>query len=204
MTVTELEFLTVRRRAETDVLLAQVRGIEAWARAHSERTIDLDRPPSRESRLDLARRRDVVVRQRQALVDWTARQLRESDHLLRSVLSCRAVLAHRQEWFKAKVGADLRAGGVTVVADLGNGADALGVVVAEQPELLVVEDKLAMVSGLDLTRAVARYAPNTVVVAQVVDDEEIGPFLEAGATTVFTRRTPPADVAAAMVAALRG
>ena len=58
---------------------------------------------------------------------------------------------HRQAWFRGKVASGLQAGGVAVEADLENGADALGAVVAEQPDFLLVEDKLPMVSGLDLT-----------------------------------------------------
>ncbi len=87
-----------------------------------------------------------------------------------------------------------------LAADLENGADALGVVVAEQPDFLILDDKLPMFSGLEVTKAVARFAPRTVVLVQVADHWEVGPFLDAGATTVYTRRTSPADIAADVVA----
>lgn len=206
MTITHEDRVSrpLRERSEADLLLDQLRAIDAWTRVHSRRSVDAAGAASRESRLDLARRLDAVSRQRQALLDWTERQLRAGGHLLRSVVTPRAVISHRQEWFSGKLAGGLEAGGVAVVADLRNGADAVGVVVAEQPDFLVVEDKLPMVSGLELTKAAARYAPSTLVVVQVANDWEIGPFLDAGASTVYTRRTPPADIVAALLATLDG
>lgn len=195
--------LALPRRSNTHVLLDQLHGVEAWTRQHRLHATDVT-VGSRESRLDLARQRDVVVRQRQALLGWTERQLRESDLMLRSLAATRVVIAHRHDWFKGKLTSGLRAGGATVVADLENGADALGVVIAEQPDFLLVQDRLPMVNGLDLTREVCRYAPSTVVVVQVTNDWETGPFLDAGATTVYSRRTPAADIVAELLAAVAG
>ena len=195
--------LALRSRCGPELLLDQLQGIEAWTRAHSLRAVDVAAAGSREAALDLARRRDVLARQRQALLDWTEGRLRDGDDVLRSSVT-RVVLAHRHAWFKGKLAAGLQAGGVEVVADLENGADAVGVVVAEQPDFLVVEDKLPMISGLELARAAARYAPSTLVVVQTANDWEIGPFLDAGAATVYTRRTPPADIAADLLAAVAG
>ena len=189
-------------RSETEVLLDQLRGIEAWTRKHRPTHLLLDAALSREARSDIARRQEVVERERQALTDWTAHQLRENTHPLRSFAVPRAVIVHRNAWFKGKLTTGLAAGGITVVADLENGADGVGVVVAEQPDLLLLEHKLPMVTGLDVTRAVRCYAPSTVVVAQVTDEWEVGPFLEAGATTAYTRRIPPADIVADVCALL--
>ncbi|HUR13310.1 MAG TPA: hypothetical protein VM097_02325 [Mycobacteriales bacterium] len=186
---------SVSTRSETDVLLDQLHGIASWMAEHPVTALLVDAAVTREARLDLVRHRDVVERQRQALRARTARQLQDSDRVLRLTAVRRVVIAHRNEWFRGKVAAGLQAVGVDVVADVDNGADAVGLVIAEQPDLLLVEDKLLMLNGLDVTRAARRYAARTVVVAQVVDDAEIGSFLEAGATTAYPRRTPPADVA---------
>jgi CheY-like chemotaxis protein len=194
--------LARRLRSDADLLVDQLRGIDAWTQAHSLSAAEVDEACSRESRLDLARRRDVVMRQRQAMIGWTERQLRGSDRVLRSVAPTRVVIAHRHDWFKARVTSGLLAGGIAVVADLENGADALGIVIAEQPDFLLIQDRLPMVNGLDLTRDVCRYAPSTVVVVQVTNDWEIGPFLDAGATAVYTKRTSPADVASDLLAAV--
>lgn len=189
---------TVPARSGADVVLEQLSGIAAWARDHRPTALVVDALVSREARLDLARRRDVVERQRQALIDWTARQLLESDHVLCSLAVRRAVVVHRNDWFKGKVAAGLEADGISVVAALENGAEAVGVVVAEQPDVLLLENKLPMLPGLEVTRAVRRYSPRTAVVAQVESDMEIGPFLDAGAITAYPRRVPPADIVAAV------
>ncbi|MCU1592912.1 MAG: DNA-binding response regulator [Frankiales bacterium] len=182
-------------RTETGVLLDQLRGIEAWTCRHRPSELDLDAATTREDRLDLARRRDVVERQRQALQDWTAQQLRMSGDVHRTA-PLRAVIVHRSPWFRAKVALELQHGGVAVIAQLENGAEAVGVVVAEQPDVVLVEDKLPMINGLEVTKAVRAYAPRAVVVAQVTNEWETAPFLEAGAATAYPRRTPPADIAA--------
>jgi CheY-like chemotaxis protein len=183
-------------RSDADVLLAQVRGIEEWTRDHRASHLLLNPGSSREDRLDFARRREAVERQRQALLEWTARQLRDSPRILHCVSLRRAVIVHRNDWFKGKLAAALEAAGVTVVAALDNGADAVGVVVAEQPDVLLMEHTLPMVSGLDVTLAVRRYAPATAVVVQVGNDWERGAFLDAGAASAYTRAVPPADIAA--------
>ncbi len=68
---------TGRSRFEAEVLLAQLRGIDAWASAHRELNNGDATATSREQRLDLARRRDVVQRQRLALIDRTVESERE-------------------------------------------------------------------------------------------------------------------------------
>lgn len=204
MTTTQqgLRPVPVRARPQVQVLLDQLCGIDAWSRAHATRAAGLAEAGSREARLDLARRRDVVERQRQALQTWTDRDLRGSGDLLRSLAAPRAVVCHRQEWFSGALVRGLEAGGVVVVAALENGADAVGVAVAEQPDLLVLEERLPMVSGLQVTAAAVAYAPGTAVVVQVADPWQIGPFLDAGASAVYTRRTPPADIVVDLLARL--
>lgn len=191
------------RRSEAELLLDQLAGIEEWTRAHRATGRLFDTAMSREQRLDLARRRDVVDRQRAALLARTACQLQSSDRP-RSGVAGRALIVHRNDWFKGKLCAGLEAGGITVVDQLANGAEAVGVAVAEQPDVVVLEGALPMLSGLDVTREVRRYAPRTVVIAQVGSDVEVGPFLESGATSAYTRSVPPADIAADVLALLMG
>jgi CheY-like chemotaxis protein len=185
-------------RPDTARLADQLAGIDAWNRSRRELEVWASEPGSREMRLDAARRLDVIRRQQQALIEATERQLRDTGGPLRSAPAPRAVVVHRNDWFKNKVGAELRAGGLEVVIELSNGADAVGVVVAEQPDVLLMEDKLPMLDGIDVLREVRRFAPKTLVTVQVVDDSEIGPFLDAGACTAFIRRIPPADLAEAI------
>lgn len=190
------------RRSDLTLALEQVRAIDCWVQAHASRPDVVVSTSSREERLDLARRLDVIARQRRAIVDWTERQLRASGDLMRSVATSRAVIAHRHAWLASRVTSALQERGITVVAELDNGADALGIVVAEQPDLLLVEDKLPMVTGLDLCRAVTTWSPRTLTAVQVAEDWQVGQFLDAGATTVFTRRIPPTDIAAELAQAV--
>ena len=182
-----------------EVLADQVRGISAWNTAR--RAIEMAEEAaeagarSREMRLDLDRRMEVIRRQHEALVRRTEEQLAASARVLRSTAPARAQVVHRNEWFRDKLVAGLADGGVDVIAQLENGADAVGVAVAEQPDLLVLEDKLPMITGEEVIRQVRQFSPLTIAVVQVSYDDDVPAALEAGARTAFTRRVPPADVA---------
>lgn len=144
--------------------------------------------------MDSARQLDVVRRQHEALVSRAHEQLRRSDELLRGTAARRAVLAHRNEWFGGKVAQMIEDHGIAVVARIDNGSDAIGVAVAEQPDLLLVEDTLAMVPGEQVVREVREYSPETLITAHVGHRDRVGLFLDGGAAHVFTRRVPPVDV----------
>lgn len=109
------------------------------------------------------------------------------------------VIAHRNEWFVGKVTHAFHDRGLLVVAQVDNGADAVGIAVAEQPDLLVVEDTLAMVPGEHVVRDVREYCPRTLVAAQVAYGDRVGTLLRAGAFTVFTRQVPPLDAVRTML-----
>ncbi|MBW3611859.1 MAG: hypothetical protein KY438_10085, partial [Actinobacteria bacterium] len=78
------------------------------------------------------------------------------------------------------------AAGVRVVARLDNGADALGVVVAEQPDLVLVEESLAMLPGQEVVREIRQFSPHTLVVAQVAYGDRAGQMLDAARETRAT------------------
>ncbi len=90
-------------RGEVDVIRDQLGGIERWNRARrsSERAA-LATSPTREGRLDVSRRLEVLRRQHEALVDRTQDQLRDSAHTLASTAPCRAVLVHRKDGFATR------------------------------------------------------------------------------------------------------
>jgi CheY-like chemotaxis protein len=188
-----------RPRLPVEVISDQLLGIAAWHEARRA----LERAQlgvtgqglSREMRLDLDRRMDVIRRQHEAMVQRITEQLADSPRLGRGTANPRAVLVHRNEWYRAKVVEGLRAGGVDVVAVLDNGADAVGLAVAEQPDLLFVEDKLPMIGGPEVISQVSAFAPNTLTAAQVAHEGAVAEALDAGAVAAFARRIPPADVA---------
>jgi hypothetical protein len=187
-------------RSPAELISDQLRGIAAWhdarrALEEAHAAAGSGQPLSREMRLDLDRQVDVVRRQHEAMLRRLDEHLAAGPRLPRSAAGPRAVLVHRNEWFLGKLVDGLRGGGVDIVALLENGADAVGVAVAEQPDLLFVEDKLPMISGPEVLRQVARFAPGTVTAAQVEHEGAVTDALEVGARAAFARRVPPADVA---------
>jgi CheY-like chemotaxis protein len=181
----------------------QLDGVEAWnVRRRQQEQAALVGQRSREQRLDLSRRMEVLREQHRAIVARTQEHLRRSADAL-SVQRPRAVVVHRNAWFSDKVAAAFASGGLDVVARLTNGAEAVGVVVAEQPDLLLVEDALPMLPGDVVVREVREYAPGTLIGAQVASDGGVATMLEAGATAAYVRRVPPAEVAAGLVGLLQ-
>ncbi len=190
-------------RSDLDLARQQLDAIDRWHRARRATQASAQRSAaSRESRMDLARRLDIIRAEHRAIVSRTDAQLRSSVELLRRASPLRAVVVHRNPWFTDKVVSDLGLRSIEVVAMLTNGAEAVGAVIAEQPDLLLVEDSLPMVSGEDVVREVRSFAPSTRIGAQVAYDDRIAAMLEAGAHSVCTRRVPPADVAAALAGLL--
>ena len=183
-------------RSDLDLARRQLDAIDRWhaARRSAQSAAQLT-AASREARMDLARRMDVLRAEHRALVARTEAQLRSSAELLRRPAPGRAIVVHRNSWFTDKVCAELETRHVQVVARLTNGAEAVGAVVAEQPDLLLVEDTLPMLTGEDVVREVRAFAPHTRIGAHVAYDNHVAAMLEAGADCAYTRRVPPAEVA---------
>ncbi len=189
-----------RRRSELDLAAQQLQAIARFndARRMAE-TAAAAVARSREMRMDVSRSLEVLRREHDAVVRRAHDQLRLSGNLLRGTPERRAVIAHRNDWFAGKVAHALQDQGVLVVARIDNGADAVGIALAEQPDLLVVEDTLAMVPGEQVVRDVRTYCPDTLVAAQVAYGDRVQPLLEAGAAAVFTRQVPPLEAARSML-----
>ena len=190
-----------RCRSELDLAAAQLQAITRFNTAR--RTAEQGAAAvarSRELRMDAARSLEVLRREHDAVVARAHEQLRVTGSLLqRASGERRVVIAHRSEWFVGKLAHALHDRGVRVVAQVDNGADAVGIAVAEQPDLVVVEDTLAMVPGEQVVRDVRAYCPQTLVAAQVAYGDRVGALLQAGAATVFTRQVPPLDAVRSML-----
>lgn len=201
----ETQSSSTSEHVTTTLLRRQLRGIDAWntARCQRQRLLAVA-GPSREARWDADRRLEVLDRAHQALVMRLDAALAADPWPLPSGTGRRAVLVHRQEWFVQKMTAALTGLGVTVVAVCDNGADAVGILVGEQPDLALVEESLPMLTGQQVVAEAVRFAPATMLVAQVRHGDRIGDFLDAGARTAVTRQVPPADVAQQMSALLSG
>ena len=184
-----------RPRSELDLAAQQLQAIARFndARRMAEAAAAAV-ARSRELRMDVSRSLEVLRREHDAVVQRAHEQLRVTGALLRSTPERRVLIAHRNEWFAGKVAHGLQDRGLLVVARVDNGADAVGIAVAEQPDLVVVEDTLAMVPGEQVVRDVRDYCPDAVVAAQVAYGDRVDALLEAGASAVFTRNVPPLDV----------
>jgi CheY-like chemotaxis protein len=112
------------------------------------------------------------------------------------------VVAHRNPWLRDTVAKRLGDEGIDVVGLFEDGADCAGTLVAEQPDLLLVEDRLPTMSGLEVVLRARQFAPRTVVGAQALDAGSVAALFDAGATAVFARRVPPADMIAQLLAHL--
>ena len=192
-------------RSQLDVMTAQLRAIEAWsaARRASEAAAETV-PLTREMRLDLSRRMEARRREQEALLARVDVQLRESCETLSGRARIRAVVAHRNRWLRDRVADGLAERGVHVVGVFEDGADVAGTVVAEQPDLVLVEDRLPTLSGAEVVRRARTFAPEAVVGVQCLDGSGIRELVEAGAQAVFTRRIPPAEIAGQLVDCLVG
>jgi CheY-like chemotaxis protein len=150
----------------------------------------------REGRMDANRMREVARRERDALVARTGRR--------RGVTrpeTARALLAHRHPWFTERLAELLQEAGVDVVAQAANGADAVGIAVAEQPELVLVEDSLLMLPADEAVREIRKYCPHAVIAVRVSGQDRAGLMLEAGADTVLARQLRPEEVVSQVLAA---
>lgn len=192
-----MELDVARRKGRDPLALAQrqLAALDRWhaQRVSAERAMQLA-AQSREQRLDLARRREVMREQHAAIIARTDAQLRASARLLPVAARPTLVVAHRTDWFADRVCQLLAGAELEMVARVDNGAHAVGAAVAEQPDLMLVEDVLPQLTGLDVVRQVLEHSPGTRVVAHAGSTGSVGLLLAAGAAAVYSRQVKPMDV----------
>jgi CheY-like chemotaxis protein len=185
------------------LLLRQMEGIDAWNRARQSRERALrSGPVSRQDRLEAARRIDMLAHAHATVLARASSDLAEQPKPLAGVISRRAVVAHRHRWFTDKLSQGLEAGGVEVIGVSDNAAEALGVVVAEQPDLLVLGDALMMLTAVELLSDIAQFATATLRAVQVSNGNGVGLMLDAGAHSVFTEQVSTQEMADHLLALL--
>jgi hypothetical protein len=179
-------------RSELDHLRAQLAGLAAWAEYRRQVEQLLHDPDlSREQRLDSARRIEALRRETATLDARLEQQMREP---FRPGPRATAVLAHHESWVRTRLSLLLGTAGFAVVGELDNGADAVGVVVAEQPDVLVVSDPIAMLTASEVIAACRQLATSTLVAVQTSVSGREPHLTEAGAHAVFGRELPPATM----------
>lgn len=172
------------RQLQAIAAFHHARAIAAWAAAAGER--------SREMRAQDARRLEVLRRKHSAVIARAHEQLRSS--------GVRPTAAPRRRVLLAGPGSDrevaptLEAHGLRVVARVRNGADAVGIALVEQPDVVVVHEPLAMVPSEEVVREVRRYSPGTGILVVAGSRERASACADAGATLVLTGELTTPDL----------
>lgn len=191
-------------RSQLDLIEEQLAAIDAWNQARREsEAAAASVGMTREMRLDVSRRMEARRREQAAVIARADAHLRASGDVLAAEMAPRAVLAHRNAWLRDKIAARLTENGIAIVASVEDGADAAGAVVVEQPDLVLVEDRLPTLPAEELVRRVRAFSPRTLVGVHVLDGGGVAPFMDAGAQAVFTRRIPPGEIADELLTCLK-
>jgi DNA-binding NarL/FixJ family response regulator len=106
------------------------------------------------------------------------------------------VVVNRNPWFVDRLCLALEQYGIDMVARLSNGAEALGVTIAEQPDLLLIEDAMALMRGEDVIAQAQQFAPRTLLAIQVDRESRAKDLTAMGADAALSRQRAPVDVAA--------
>lgn len=96
--------------------------------------------------------------------------------------------------------------GVRVLGDAANGEQALAVVAAEEPDVVLMDLNMPVMGGVEATRRLAERHPAVavVVLTTYVDDDSISAALRAGAKGYLTKDAGRVEIAAALRSAAAG
>ncbi len=190
-------------RTSVELIIEQLQSIDAWVHDQGRPSPGGEPTPGGarpELRRDATRHGNTRRVTHERMLDRAQVQLGLSGGPLWADSTCRALLMHRDALWRTQLADCLAGRGVDVVAGVADGTDAVGTLVVEQPDLLVVQDLPA--SGLQVVGQARRYAPNTLIAVHLLDPGQAPAFLAAGATVTFTHHARPADVAQQLVASL--
>ncbi len=97
--------------------------------------------------------------------------------------------------FRDGIASLLRAGGIQVLGQAGNGEEAIAKARELHPDLILMDIRMPGVSGLDATRAITAEMPDVKVVVLTVSDDEQDLFeaLKGGAVGYILKDTPGDD-----------
>jgi hypothetical protein len=182
---------------ELSLATRQLQAIDAWNRARRQVETRQDSPGSgRELRSELVNRREVLRREHQALIDRTHAQLQVSGALLRSTAPHRLVVVHQDADFTTRLTRELEGSPLVLSGSANNGAEGIGLAVAEQPDVVLLDDTAPLVPVEDVLADLRRFCPHAGLVVHVSESPRVGDLLRSGATMVLTRRVPTPQVVA--------
>lgn len=183
-------------RHQAALLHDQITALNAW-RGLRDPALAPPRPSgfgAREHRQDAGRVAAARERERRALLAALDRQLR-AHGLPGGHRGPRVVLAHRDRWSRGALSSALEAEGCELVAALDDGADAVGTAVAEQPDVLLVEERLPTVPVEEVLQVCRALLPAAVLAVEARSGESTGRLLDAGAHAVVSRAVGPQGAA---------
>lgn len=188
-------------RDPADLARDQQRGFRAW-QADFERRLarDPESEADREAQMDARRKLAGLHRTRSAVL---ACQTRHERGLQPFDDRPRAVVVHRNDWMRSRLAREFEDLGVAVIGEGDDGAVAVALAVVEQPDLLLLEDRLPWVTPVEVVEDVHRFAPHTVIAVQMEDSGQAFEMLEAGASAVFSRSVRPSQLCECCLDALR-
>ena len=96
--------------------------------------------------------------------------------------------------------------GITVVGTASNGEEALSLVIALQPDVILMDVRMPVIDGLAATVQIRHDFPDTLILMLTTfdDDALVSAALQAGANGYLLKDLPPADLAKAIRAANSG
>jgi DNA-binding NarL/FixJ family response regulator len=119
----------------------------------------------------------------------------------------RVLVADDQELVRAGFRLILEAAGLTVVGEAADGAEAVALAAAEQPDVVLMDIRMPVMNGLEATRrltAPGPGAPKVVILTTFDLDDYVYEALRAGASGFLLKDAPRADLIAAVRVAAAG
>jgi DNA-binding NarL/FixJ family response regulator len=118
----------------------------------------------------------------------------------------RVVLVDDHPVYREGLAKLLRESGVDVVAQAGNGADALSLVAEKAPDVVVMDLNMPGMSGVDVTRKLVERTPasRVLVVSVSAQEEDVTEAILAGASGYVLKDGPVEEVVAGIQAAANG
>lgn len=118
----------------------------------------------------------------------------------------RVVVVDDHPVFRKGLVALLRAEGHEVVAEAADGAEAVAVVAAEHPDVVLMDLSMPLRDGFDATAQITARHPDTkvVVITLFEDEASVVQALEAGASGYVSKQAEPDQITGAIDAVLRG
>jgi DNA-binding NarL/FixJ family response regulator len=119
----------------------------------------------------------------------------------------RVMLADDHRLFRAGICALLQTqGDVEVVAEAADGREALRLVAAQHPDVVLMDIMMPNLNGLDATARIGRAFPHTrvVILSMNADEDSVLKALRAGAVGYLVKTADPAELERAIRTVVRG